>query len=509
MRSDLKPLTVTRRAAIGALGAAALGFAAFGPRPRRERVDGRIVLDYWEKWTGHEGAAMRAIVDEFNESQSDCYVRYFAMSAIDQKALIAIAGNSPPDILGLWNFNIPAYAESGALMPLTEMAAAAGLTRQRYAAGVWPLITHQDQLWGLVSTCGSIALFYNRALFREVGLDPDRPPRTIEELDEYNRRLTVVEGGGGAGSGGGGVKGGRIARMGFIHTEPGWWSWLWGYFFGGTLYEPWRRPLAGEELWHRPLAGEGENQSNRAGEPLEADVTGQRPVPRGGRATAASAANVRGYEWVQTWPERFGVEALQTFQSGLGFYGSAEHPFLTGRVAMTNQGPWLANNIVAFKPDLDYAAAPFPVASELYDPQQPIGLLDADVLVIPRGARRPELSFRFIEYCQQQGVMERLARAHCKNSPLAVSSSAFLEDHPHRSIRAHDAIANSPRAFVFPRTRTWPQYEADFNAGMQRMWTLAADAATTLKRIERRAQAAIDHAARQRERRARLKEQSS
>jgi maltose-binding protein MalE len=176
---------------------------------------------------------------------------------------------------------------------------------------------------------------------------------------------------------------------------------------------------------------------------------------------------------------------------------------------MTNQGPWLANNILAFKPDLDYAAVPFPVAADIYHPDKPIGLLDADVLVIPRGVRHPEFSFRFIEYCQRQDVMERLARAHCKNSPLAASSTAFIENHPHRSIRAHDAIANSPRAVIFPRTRTWPQYEADFNAGMQRMWTLAASPADALAGIERRAQAAIDQAARQRERRAALKERSA
>src|SRR5688572_25802143 len=82
----------TRRGALGALGAAAAGFALFGPRGAPEKIDGRVVLDYWEKWTGHEGEAMRRIVDRFNASQSRVFVRYFAMGGIGQKAMIAIAG---------------------------------------------------------------------------------------------------------------------------------------------------------------------------------------------------------------------------------------------------------------------------------------------------------------------------------------------------------------------------------------------------------------------------------
>ncbi|MCP4497017.1 MAG: hypothetical protein GY825_09585, partial [Phycisphaeraceae bacterium] len=52
MTTDLK--TISRRSARGLLAAGAAGYAAFGPERRRLRRDGRIVLDYWEKWTSHE-----------------------------------------------------------------------------------------------------------------------------------------------------------------------------------------------------------------------------------------------------------------------------------------------------------------------------------------------------------------------------------------------------------------------------------------------------------------------
>lgn len=445
MTAGNRAITIGRRTALGAMGAATLGFVAFGPRPRKSKSDGRIVLDYWEKWTGHEGDAMRRIVDDFNASQARIEVRYFTMSAIDQKALIAISGGDPPDIVGLWNFNIPAYAESGAILPLDEFAEQHRFVRERYTPTVWKLMHHEGRMWGAVSTCGSVGLYYNKGLFRSAGLDPERPPRTVAELDAFNEKLCSRD------------SRGRFERMGFIHTEFGWWSWLWGYPFGGTVYEP------------------------------SAEVGGV------GRATAASPANVAAYEWMQSYPKRFGKDELVAFQSTVGQqYGTAQNSFLRGSVAMVVQGPWLANMVNAYAPDLDYGVVGMPVGDERLLGRGPVGLLDADVLVVPRGAKHPAESVEFIAFTQRPENVERLATAHCKNSPLAVSSESFLKNHPNCCVAAHDAIAKSDDAFLFPYTRAWPEYVSQFNSAVERMWRLESPAASVLEDVQRRGQEAID-----------------
>ena len=45
-----------------------------GGTRRNDIPTGRIVLDYWEKWTGHEAAAMQTVVDAFNASQDRWWV---------------------------------------------------------------------------------------------------------------------------------------------------------------------------------------------------------------------------------------------------------------------------------------------------------------------------------------------------------------------------------------------------------------------------------------------------
>ena len=48
-----------------------------------------------------------------------------------------------------------------------------------------------DKWYGMVSDASPTALYYNKEMFREAGLDPERPPKTLDELVEYADLLTV------------------------------------------------------------------------------------------------------------------------------------------------------------------------------------------------------------------------------------------------------------------------------------------------------------------------------
>ncbi|HET9959759.1 MAG TPA: hypothetical protein VFQ61_34940, partial [Polyangiaceae bacterium] len=53
-----------------------------------------VQVKYWEKWTGLERDAMRAVIDDFNRSQTSIQVEYVAVTAISQKLLVATAGGN-------------------------------------------------------------------------------------------------------------------------------------------------------------------------------------------------------------------------------------------------------------------------------------------------------------------------------------------------------------------------------------------------------------------------------
>src|ERR1019366_4422010 len=213
----------------------AIFLMAFGPRADDTVPKGRVVVEYWEKRNGEEQQQMGEIVKSFNDTvgkDQGIYVDYMSTAAINQKVLVASAAGVPPDIAGVWDNNLVQFASLGALQPLDEMAKAHGITSSIYKPVYWNACTYKGHLWGLISTPGAVAMLYNRVTFeanaaalRAAGLDPTRPPRTIEELGRYSDALVQRD------------ASGRITRTGFFPMEPNWWVQDLPIWFGGKLWD--------------------------------------------------------------------------------------------------------------------------------------------------------------------------------------------------------------------------------------------------------------------------------
>ncbi len=402
-----------------------------------EAKDDRVRIKYWEKWTGFEADAMREIVDDFNASQDRIFVDYSSVSQIDRRLMLATAGGVPPDVAGIWAEQLAVYAENNALTPLDRLAAEAGITGDEYIEAFWKLCRYRDHLWALPSTPTSIALIYNKKAFREAGLDPERPPRTIAELEEYNKKLTKLD------------DKGRILKIGHLPEEPGWWGSMWGYWFGGRLWD-------------------GKS-----------------------KITATDPANIEAFRWVQSYPERFGADNLLAMRDGFGNFASPQNPFFTGRVAMILQGVWVYNYIKNYAPaDFEWGVAPFPSN----DPEKlrDITIVEADILVIPHGAKHPKEAFEFIRYVNSQGPMEKLCLAQRKFSPLKECSDEFFAKHPNPFIRTFLDLSKSPNALSIPRITTWTEYSSEMRNAIGRIWSGKATAEEALAQVQARQQKSFD-----------------
>lgn len=415
------------------VAAACLVLTGFpGPFPA-SADEGHVVIKYWDKWTGFEADAMRVVVDDFNASQDRIRVEYSSVSQIDRRLMLATAGGVPPDVAGIWAINLPVYAENNALTPLDTLARKAGIIESDYIPVFWKLCNYRNHLWALPSTPSSTALIYNKKMFREAGLDPDKPPRTIEELEAFNAKLTRRSGSG------------RLEKIGHMPEEPGWWNGLWGYWFGGSMVE-------------------GES-----------------------RITANSPENLEAYRWVQSYPERFGPENLLAMRDGFGNFASPQNPFFTGRVAMILQGVWIYNFIKNYAPpDFEWGVAPFPSN----DPEhlRDVTIVECDLLVIPVGAKHPREAFEFMSYVNSQAPMEKLCLGQRKFSPLLECSPEFFRDHPNPFIRQFLELSKSPNARSNPAIPTWSEYNADMKNAVTRIWSGKATADAALADVQKRQQ---------------------
>ena len=412
---------------------AALSACVRSPDP----AEGRIVIKYWEKWNGPEADAMRLIVSDFNAGQKRIYVDFSSVSQVERKFMLATAGGVPPDIAGIFSASVPVFAENNALTPLDKLAAAAGIERKDYIDVFWEICSHRGHLWALPSTPNTVALVWNKKLFREAGLDPEKPPRSISEVEEYNRKLVRYR------------ANGRLDRIGFLPMEPDWYQTLWGAWFGGRFWD------------------------------------GNRTV------TIDSPENRAAYQWVQSYPQRFGAENLLAFRDSLGKFASPQNPFLAGRVAMEMQGEWIHTFIQNYaQPGFEWGAAGIPTDDpvRLHD----TCLVETDALVIPAGAAHPQEAFEFLRYVNSPKVMEKLCLAQFKYSPLRECSPGFLKNHPNPHIGVFLDLAKSPNARFVPRIATWTEFNSDMRNAVGKVWSGKQDAVAALAEVKASQQSTMD-----------------
>jgi spermidine/putrescine-binding protein len=135
------------------------------------------------------------------------------------------------------------------------------------------------------------------------------------------------------------------------------------------------------------------------------------------------------------------------------------------------------------------------VADGLYREGEPIGLVESDVLMIPRNAPNKDAAMEFVAYTQRPEIVERLSTAHFKNTTLARASEAFVKNHPNRGIAVFNAIANSPRGYLAARTRVWPEFKDLLDAAQQQIWSCEETPKEILGRVRERSQSAMTLAA--------------
>ncbi len=463
--------SVLRNLVLILMGTVAIGLLVFGPRQGgrdTQLPDDVVIVDYWEKWTGQEGQQLRDIVDQFNRTvgkEKKIFVRCVSTSQISQKTLIATAAGVPPDITGIWDNAIPQLAALDALEPLDELAAEFGIKQEQYKKVYWDNCVIDGKLVALISTPAAVALHINTRLVREnadalraAGLDPDVYPRTIDELDAWDKALTVKD------------DSGRIIRSGYLPNEPGWYITHTPFWFGGRMYD---------------------------------ESTG--------KFTFTTPENIRAFEWVQSYSKRLGKDAVTDFRSGLGNFDSPQNAFLAGSVVMVQQGPWMANYIRKLKPTMSGATEPIdierarPLAERLpkYEwavipfptdraDRGNVTYCPFDALAIPRGAKNKREAFEFIAYVQRQDIHEQLNMSHCKNSALVNVSDEFMDHHPNPYIRVFEDLARSPNAQGVYKVPINGVMGEEITTLIQQIVMLQIDPATGLAAAQERLQEKLD-----------------
>jgi multiple sugar transport system substrate-binding protein len=287
-----------------------------------------------------------------------------------------------------------------------------------------------------------LALHWNKKLFREAGLDPDRPPQSLDELEEMSERLTIVE-----------IKrGGKLVRVrypdltdqeksakdfklvqvGHDPQQPGWWMPMWVYWFGGRLWDGQRHITANSpELTSRHSNGFAAIRRNTA------SITG-----------AASA-------------RRSAISTRRRTRSS----PTDRHDIARGVDVQFHRQIRAANGMGRGAVSRRRTRSSIPLVT----------MVDADVLVIPKGARSSERGVRVHPLRQHnRDPWKSCASANASSARWSRSATDSSRIHPNPYIKTFIELAKSPTRNYVPRLSVWGEYNDEMNVAIDRVTALSA-----------------------------------
>jgi multiple sugar transport system substrate-binding protein len=267
-------------------------------------------IDYWQYASPTRVKAVDTLIKVFEAANPGLRVVQHNLPFDDFTLKLATsldAGQDGPDVVQFFYGWLPEYRKRNILVPLPDSAFPPAVLDTAFL----PLVNRlkvDGHYYGLPTGVRALSLFWNKALFKEVGLDPNVPPATLDDLVRMATRLTKHD------------KLGNLTQSGLAlqpdNQDHTWWREVLVRQFGGEPYS-----ADGRQVRYNSAAG-------LAALNFYVDLIKKYHVGEPGFKGGQSPAFKEGYAAMTV----FGPFGLQEFVSGKQVsYGTAELPTHAGK----------------------------------------------------------------------------------------------------------------------------------------------------------------------------------
>jgi multiple sugar transport system substrate-binding protein len=362
-----------------------LVFSAVGARISAQDA---VTISFWSRDSNR--AAVEALVKEWNAThKNQIEATIIPASEFVTKFGTAVAGGAAPDLLAVDLIYVPAFAAAGQLTEITDFANAVPFLDKLSPSHV-RLATYQEKIYALPFNAEGSVLLYNKALFKEAGLDPDKPPTTWDEIYESAKKITA------------------------LGNEN------YGFYFAGAC-------PGCNAFTFLPLiwASGGDVLSEDATTPTLTDP--------------AVKAALEFYK--KMWDEKLIPEGAKV-DTGTDFFGA----FATGKIGMTGSGAFATSLLKSDYPDIDFGVT--------FLPGQTGGkssFAGGDSIGIPAGSKYPKEAFEFIQWMHSEEIqLEQFARLAQLPVRIDLSKNKYFDEDPRLTTNAEAmALGETPYSIVY------------------------------------------------------------
>lgn len=347
------------------------------------------------------------------------------------------AGSGMPDVIVSDRPKLPQDAVDGVYMNLQEWADRDGINPADFYPFTWDQSLHEGNTYGIPFETDVRVLFYNKNLFAQADLDPERPPQTWDELWEYADALDRIN------------PDGSIERMGFFPLFGNASPEVWGYTNG-----------------------------------VEWITADQQPMINSPKA-------VETVEWVQSWIERYGGwQNVQDFRAQFG--APPNDIFMSSGVAMIADIAGYTSILQFYRPfvtldDGSEVRMEWGVGLLPYN-ESPGSWSGGFAFSIPTGARNAEAAWEFIKCATGEEGQASWARdTYAQPAHVGAANDPVLMADPHWQFFIEAMDVSTGGVYLVD----YPNWGGELGQRYEQIWTGELTAQEALDQAQEAVEAQI------------------
>jgi multiple sugar transport system substrate-binding protein len=366
-------------------------------------------IKLWVGFTQRELGVVKDAVAEFEKANPQVKVKVVG-GINDDKIIAASRGGKAPDVAQSFSAdNAGAFCGSGAWIDLKAYMERDGISDSIFPPAPRSYTQFEGTRCALPMLADAYGLYYNEAMLKKAGLDG--APKTVSELTEYAKKLTVKD------------SDGTLKVVGF-NPAMAWYSNTpsnFGPMFGGKWTdESGKSTLGSDPAWAKLLT------------------------------------------WQKDLIDWYGYDNLVKFQAGLGDEFSSSNAFEKGKLAMNIDGEWRTAFIADEAPDLPYGTAPVPVDDDNPDLYGG-GYTTGNIIGIPKRAEHKEQGWALLKFLATDDRAMVLLSNGLRNVPTTASSAKSPDLKPDPKFETFLEIFQNENTTTTPVTAAGSAYQELFN----------------------------------------------
>jgi sn-glycerol 3-phosphate transport system substrate-binding protein len=187
----------------------AQGSSAKCPVAALKKATTPVDITFWHSMNRANEEALQALTDQFNSSQSDVKVTLVNQTSYKDTLTKYTAGLSTgdlPDLVQIEDTGLQQMIDTQSILPAAACVKADKYDTSDFVKRVTDYYTVQGTLWPMPFNVSNPIFYYDKNAFEKAGLDPDKPPSTLDEIKADAQKL---------------VSSGASSKAGFgLKTDP-------------------------------------------------------------------------------------------------------------------------------------------------------------------------------------------------------------------------------------------------------------------------------------------------